>query len=1021
MTIHGKNDDEIETLNKGPSFSLKSIIDKIPGQKFTTDEFLSDTIKSKYYTAGEFLAAKFSPRNFSIIHLNISSLQKHIDELRSLLFGLELKFDIICISETRLYDEKPLVNINIDGYTFLHTPTETRAGGVGMYINSCLEFYKIESISLCHPSVCESIFVEIKHPTKKNLIVGTIYRHPSSAVSDFLNTFFRQSLQKITKSNKNCILAGDFNVDLINYGHNNHVDSFYDEISRFSFRPLILQPSRVTSKSFTLIDNIFINDLSCFSSGGNITSSISDHFSQFCLIDIFKKSHSASNVKYSRDWRNFNRERFTYEIQNLSWDDVIPPEFDTNDSLSSFYGKITDLLDEMAPIKRLTKKEQGLIERPWITFGISISIKSRDICYKEFLEEKDKTLKSLKFNIYKQKRNMITSLIRLSKKKFYSDFFIENQTNVKKTWEGIRQLLNVSKENNTKISKLSHNDSTLTAPKDMANSMNSFFVNIGKSVEEKIPEVPTPITDYLGEPNRYSITLNPCTENEINGFIDRLDISKASGPFSVPSKILKTHKEALLKPLTAIVNKSLSEGTFPNLLKSATVVPIFKKNDKEKCSNYRPISLLSNLSKIFERAMYDRIELFLDEFEIIYSKQFGFRKKYSTNHALISIVEQVRKNMDNKIFSCGVFVDLEKAFDTVNHGILIEKLNHYGICNNASNWILSYLCNRSQHVKLNGAESTNKNVTCGVPQGSILGPLLFIIYINDMHKALLNSKVFHFADDTNLLFSSKTPKIHKMINNELKLLFEWLCANRLSLNVAKTEFIIFRPHRKGLDKRVYLKLNGKKIFESTKIKYLGILLDNRLSWKHHINELSKKLNSAIGMIYKIRDLCTPKVLRSLYFSLFNSHLTYGLSVWGNCNATYSNKLLVSQKKIVRAISFAKFSAPSKPLFKELNILRFDDLYKSQIASLMWDYDHGTLPEDLNPLFLRRSSVHSRNLRNTENQRLYTSTYRNSRFGSNSISQFGSSLLNELKDMDLYQTISKKSFMLKYKDLLLNRY
>jgi len=141
MTIHGKNDDEIESLNKGPSFSLKSIIDKIPGQKFTTDEFLSDTIKSKYYTAGDFLAAKFSPRNFSIIHLNISSLQKHIDELRSLLFGLELKFDIICISETRLYDEKPLVNINIDGYNFLHTSTETRAGGAGMYINSCLEFY----------------------------------------------------------------------------------------------------------------------------------------------------------------------------------------------------------------------------------------------------------------------------------------------------------------------------------------------------------------------------------------------------------------------------------------------------------------------------------------------------------------------------------------------------------------------------------------------------------------------------------------------------------------------------------------------------------------------------------------------------------------------------------------------------------------------------------------------------------------------------------------------------------------
>ena len=257
--------------------------------------------------------------------------------------------------------------------------------------------------------------------------------------------------------------------------------------------------------------------------------------------------------------------------------------------------------------------------------------------------------------------------------------------------------------------------------------------------------------------------------------------------------------------------------------------------------------------------------------------------------------------MDNKIFSCSVFVDLEKAFDTVNHKILIEKLNHYGISDNSNKWICSYLRGRSQKVKLNGSESNSNNISCGVPQGSILGPLLFIIYINDMHKALSVSQVFHFADDTNLLLSSNNTKnFHKIINKELKLLFDWLCANRLSLNVAKTEFIIFRPPRKNLDNRICLRLNGKKIFESTKIKYLGIILDNRLSWKFHTDELSKKLNRAVGMIYKIRDVCLKSVLRSLYFSLFNSHLSYGLPVWGNCKLIYSNKLIIAQKKILRA-------------------------------------------------------------------------------------------------------------------------
>ena len=563
----------------------------------------------------------------------------------------------------------------------------------------------------------------------------------------------------------------------------------------------------------------------------------------------------------------------------------------------------------------------------------------------------------------------------------------------------------------------------LTNNSEIADAMNNFFVNIGRSVEEKVPLVTRSYSHYLTEPNLYSITLNPCTNEEIRGFIDKLNPSKASGPFSVPSNILKTHKEILIAPLTAIVNKSLDEGIFPSLLKIASVCPIYKKNDKTECANYRPISLLSNLSKIFEKAMYDRIELFLNEFKIIYSKQFGFRKQYSTNHALLSIVEKIRENLDSKTFTCGVFVDLEKAFDTVNHTILIQKLNHYGIRDTASNWLSSYLTNRRQHVKLNDVISNDYNITCGVPQGSILGPLLFLIYINDMHKALINSTVFHFADDTNLLFSSKSAnELHKVINNELKLLYEWLCANRLSLNVGKTEFMVFRPPRKVLDSRIILKLNGVKLYESTKIKYLGIILDSRLTWKHHTHELSKKLNRAVGMIYKIHDNCKKDVLRSLYFSLFNSHLSYGLPVWGNCDAIYSDRLLLLQKKVICAISFANFHAPSLPLFKDLQILRFGELFKTHLASLMWDYDHETLPENLNLLFSRRSDVHSINLRNTSNQRLYTSTRRNTNYGSNSFSHTGSLLLNELKDMNIYnESASKTVFLKNYKHLMFANY
>ena len=486
---------------------------------------------------------------------------------------------------------------------------------------------------------------------------------------------------------------------------------------------------------------------------------------------------------------------------------------------------------------------------------------------------------------------------------------------------------------------------------------------------------------------------------------------------------MKEFSEILAPPLTNIINKSLTEGVFPALLKSGLVCPIFKKNEKTSCANYRPISLLSNLSKIFERVMYNRIDNFLDENDLIYKLQFGFRKKHSTNHALLSIVEKIRNNMDNKILSCGVFVDLEKAFDTVNHGILIKKLHHYGVQGKSNDWIKSYLSNRTQSVCVNGATSETLNITCGVPQGSILGPLLFIIYINDMHNALLNSMVYHFADDTNLLFSHKDPTmIAKIVNSELTILYDWLCASRLSLNVAKTEFTIFRPLARPLENRIVLTLAGKKIFESKKVKYLGIILDDRLTWRIHINELCKKLGRTVGMLFKLRHQCNKRILRSLYFSLFESHLSYGLPVWGSANQTLRQKLSLLQKKAIRAISFADFHAHTSPLFKDLNILKVDDLFRYQISSLMWDYDHDTVPYAISTLFNRTRNTHSHGTRSANADKLNIERTNTSKYGLLSFKVIGATTLNELKDCDYYRNAhSKRTFQNSLKDKLISEY
>ncbi len=428
-------------------------------------------------------------------------------------------------------------------------------------------------------------------------------------------------------------------------------------------------------------------------------------------------------------------------------------------------------------------------------------------------------------------------------------------------------------------------------------------------------------------------------------------------------------------------------------------MPYRQKESKDKCENYRPISLLSNLSKLFERVMHTRIYDFIESSDGFYDKQFGFRKKYSTNHALLSIVEGIREKLDKKTFVCGVFVDLEKAFDTVNHKILLQKLEHYGIRGTANNWFQSYLSGRRQQVKLDGTYSGFLDVTCGVPQGSILGPLLFLLYINDMRVAVKHSIIHHFADDTNLLCSDKDPYILRTkMNEDLRLIFQWLCANRLSLNVSKTEFLIFKPPKKCLPHRITLKLNGITLDESKKIKYLGTIMDDRLCWKHHIYELCKKISKSIGIVYKMRQLCPQRVLMSLYYSLIQSHLGFGACVWGLSNELYLNKLRMLQKKVVRIICNAEINAHSNPLFKQLNVLKIDDICNIQYGCLMWDYEHGNLPKCFNTYFRAVSNSHNYRTRNASAGKLCTNLSTSTSQGMKMFHYTGPKIFNHINNL-----------------------
>ena len=283
--------------------------------------------------------------------------------------------------------------------------------------------------------------------------------------------------------------------------------------------------------------------------------------------------------------------------------------------------------------------------------------------------------------------------------------------------------------------------------------------------------------------------------------------NKPHGLYSFPTLILRSAKHIISQPLFVLLKKSLEHGIYPTKLKVAEVIPIYKSDDPSDPSNYRPISLLSVFNRIFEKMMYYRLKSFLEKKNIFNDSQYGFREKRSTEHAILDIINQIENNMDNKM-SCGIFIDLKKAFDTVDHLILLQKLDHYGVRGVINNWFASYLLGRQQTTQIGVKNISKKEVILsGVPQGSVLGPLLFLVYINDISNSSDQLKFYLFADDTNLLYADKNLRaLENKVNAELSKIYDWLIANKLSLNIKKSNFVIFRPRQKILNNQVNVKV-----------------------------------------------------------------------------------------------------------------------------------------------------------------------------------------------------------------------
>ncbi len=469
------------------------------------------------------------------------------------------------------------------------------------------------------------------------------------------------------------------------------------------------------------------------------------------------------------------------------------------------------------------------------------------------------------------------------------------------------------------------NGDTISDRQSIANKINEYFVKKGPKLASKIKNERVSIHRFLKRKNPHSLQFSPVTKTEITNIINDLDSGKATGYDEISPQILKWSTPIIIDPLCKIINKCIRTGTYPDILKIAKVMALHKGGDQSNVDNYRPISILSQLNKIIEKLIHKRLVSFFTKYKILSNQQ-----------TLLIAFLVCTKNWNSAV----LFIDLKAAFDTIDKNILLQKLDHYGVRGNTLKLLQSYLSNRKQYIKCKNIESLMMDVVCGVPQGSVLGPLLFIIFINDIFDCS-NFDAVLFADDAALIIQAHNlKKLSKMINVEAKSFLTLLNTNKLTLNYKKTKFMIFtkKNYTQRFKNKFKVNINKQNIQQVDEFKYLGVIIDHRLSWSKHIEYLRTKISQAAGIVRKTVNVIPLRANMLIYNSLVDSYLRYGITSWGTCSDTLKYSLQALQNRVIRNImsTSTEFSNENSIIqyYQQLKVMNIDNLYTNELTKFM---------------------------------------------------------------------------------------
>ena len=783
--------------------------------------------------------------------------------------------------------------------------------------------------------------------------------------------------------------------------------------------PLIKHPTRITATSSTLIDHIYTNATTQNITSYIITSDLSDHMPVSVLIqNLHKKTNQATMM--TRDYKSFEPENFMTDLSaELNEIDFSSDLLPSGDDFAIFLQIFVDILNKHAPLRKKTRKEVKLGNKPWITKGILKSSKTKSKLYQTSLSGKLDDI-----NLYKTYRNKLTHIKELSKKEYYSQLVKDSKHNITVLWRTINDITKFKFKRKSKLQiteLLDEADMKVTDQIKIANLFNDFFSEVGQKMANKIDKPSASNTTFsnpLTENRCNSFFFKPITTADILAHIQQLNVNKCAGPEEIPIRVIKMSSPVIAPILELLFNKCLTNGSFPRSLKIGKIVPIHKKGPKNECCNYRPITLLSPLSKIFEKCIYKQMYTYLEKYNLLTPNQFGFRQNCSTSLAVRQLYDNFLESLDKKKITCSVFIDLSKAFDTVDHEILLKKLLRYGFRGLPLQLIQSYLTNRNQYAFVNGTKSNLRRVKCGVPQGSTLGPLLFLIYVNDLpYVSDFTTKLF--ADDTVLTMANSCMRtLQHDVNKELTKIDEWMRLNKLSLNYSKTKYMLITNKTKSEDLiNGNITIGKHKIEQVTQIKYLGVTFDNKLTWKPHIQEICSKLSSGSWAILKLRQYIDLQTLKAVYFSLIYSHLQYCISAWGLAHADALNPLEKLHKRIIRNMTNSPYREHTTPLFFKLNLLKIHDICNLEIAKNMFQIKNKMTQHD-SQIFHLATHIHKHRTRFSSRENYFIPRKR-TEYGKKSFSFMGPKVWQIVPDelkllpFNRFKTKLKFHFISKY--------